>query len=292
MTPVHPPSRERPPFVLSAIRRTLGLTPPSPDLPVPSAGSDEKQALGEALTMLRIRKGDVRELEALYRQFVLTGLRPREGRDEDLFRLIGTTVGEGLYICEGLQRALDVPGDICEFGVAQGATSRLLARELLGDPRGAGRRLWLFDSFEGLPKPTEKDRLIDDIFQLGSMDAYAGTMRCPRELVESKLRDVGFSVERTCIKPGWIDRTLLEAPVPERVAFAYIDFDFYDPIRIALEWLEPRTTSGAVFVVDDYGFFSEGAQLAVDEFVAARKDRWTFALPVDAAGKFCVLTRR
>ncbi len=254
--------------------------------------SDERDALAEALTMLRIRKGDARELEAMYRQFVLPGLRPREGRDEALHRLIGTTVGEGLYICEGLQRALGAAGDVCEFGVAQGATSRLLASELLGDPRGRGRQLWLFDSFEGLPKPSPKDRLIDDIFQLGSMDAYAGTMRCPRELVEAKLRDVGFPAERTRIVPGWIDRTLAQEPLPERVAFAYVDFDFYDPIRIALEWLEQRLPSGGVVVVDDYGFFSEGAQAAVDEFLATRSGGWDFTLPVDAAGKFCVLSRR
>lgn len=241
--------------------------------------------------MLRIRQNDCRELEALYRRFVLPDLAPRSGRDEDLFGLIGTTVGEGLYICDALRRALAVPGDLCEFGVAQGATSRLLARELLADPRGAGRRLWLFDSFEGLPKPSEKDVLVDDIFRLGSMDAYAGTMRCPRELVEAKIAQAGLPTDRYRIKAGWVDRTLAAPPLPERVAFAYVDFDFYEPIRVALEWLDARMPAGGTVVVDDYGFFSQGAQTAVDEFVAARGEAWRLAFPVEAAGKFCVLTR-
>jgi hypothetical protein len=264
---------------------------PSPSEPASSTGGATAASLQEALTMLRIRQNDCRELEALYRRFVLPDLAPRAGRDEDLFGLIGTTVGEGLYICDALRRAFAVPGDLCEFGVAQGATSRLLARELLADPRGAGRRFWLFDSFEGLPKPSEKDVLIDDIFRLGSMDAYAGTMRCPRELVESKLAEATLPAERYRIKAGWVDRTLAEAPLPERVAFAYVDFDFYEPIKVALDWLDPRMPVGATIVVDDYGFFSQGAQTAVDEFVAAQGGRWSLALPVEAAGKFCILAK-
>ena len=77
-----------------------------------------------------LREGDAREIEALYRATTLGGLRPRDGRSRELAQLIGTTVGEGLYICDALQHALDVPGDVCEFGVAQGATSRLLARRM------------------------------------------------------------------------------------------------------------------------------------------------------------------
>ncbi len=73
-----------------------------------------------------------------------------------------------------LNRALGLDGDVCEFGVAQGATSALIANEI----RGTEKDLWLFDSFEGLPKPTDHDILIDDIFNLGSIDRYQGTMAC------------------------------------------------------------------------------------------------------------------
>jgi hypothetical protein len=49
---------------------------------------------------------------------------------------------------------------------------------------------------------------------------------------------------------------------------------------------------GGHAVVDDYGWFSAGAQAAVDEFVAAHPGRWTRTLPVPAAGTFAVLARR
>lgn len=270
--------------MLNALRRNLGLSSVSGST---SSVDEARQALSEALTMLQIRKGDARELEAMYQRFVLPSLCSRNGRDEDLHRLIGTSVGEGLYICDALQRSLAQPGDVCEFGVAQGATSRLLANEI----RATNRTLWLYDSFEGLPKPSEKDVLIDDIFGLGSMDAYAGTMKSPIELVESKLAEIDFPASRYCIRPGWINQTLAAAPMPEQVCFAYLDFDFYEPLRLALDWLDTRMLPGTSIVVDDYGFFSQGAKLAVDEFVAARGKSWCLSLPVEAAGKFCILTR-
>jgi hypothetical protein len=75
------------------------------------------------------------------------------------------------------------------------------------------------------------------------------------------------------------------------VAFAYVDFDFYEPIEDALEFLDGRMPPGGRIVVDDYGFFSEGAQLAVDQFVARVGARFKFELPLRFAGHFCVLKK-
>ena len=72
---------------------------------------------------------------------------------------------------------LSLDGDVCEYGVAQGATSTLIAKTINGM-----KDLFLFDSFEGLPKPSKEDGLKDDIFNLGDMSRYEGTMKChPQE---------------------------------------------------------------------------------------------------------------
>ncbi len=212
----------------------------------------------------------------------------REGRGKELSDLIGTTVSEAIYLIKHLHDSLKIPGDICEFGVAQGATSKLLAAEImaLND-----RELWLFDSFEGLPPPSKEDRLIDDVFNLGEMKNYAGTMASPESEVLGKLAAVNFPAERTKIKKGWIKDFVRSADLPPQIAFAYVDFDFYDPIKEALEFVDGRMPAGGRIVVDDYGFFSEGAQLAVDRFVAAAGNRYTFALPLPFAGHFCVLSK-
>lgn len=217
----------------------------------------------------------------------LPGLPLRPGRSRLLARLQGTTVSEGLYLLRCLHRSLPAGGDVCEFGVAQGLTSALLAAELLdGD-----RTLWLYDSFQGLSKPTEQDVLLDDICSLGSIDAYEHAFAFGPEEVRSRLADVGFPAERTRIVPGFLHETRTAAHLPAQVCFAYLDMDLYQPTRIALALLHDRLAPGAHVVVDDYGYFSAGAKTAVDEFVAAHPGGYQLSLPYGFVGRFCMLTR-
>jgi hypothetical protein len=252
-----------------------------------AANRDLAARLSEELTFRQIRKQDAVEIESMLRILALPKLPVRRGREEALTNLLGTTISEALYVVDALHRGLQTPGAVCEFGVAQGATSRLIAEEILP----MDRHFYLFDSFEGLPPPTEKDRLIDDIFNLGSMAAYTGTMRSPETEVLSKLDRVGFPRDRLHLMKGWVSDTLASPDAPKSVAFAYVDFDFYEPIRDALQYLDGAMQVGGSIVVDDYGFFSEGAQLATDEFVAASSPRWKLTKPLESAGHFVVLDK-
>src|SRR5947208_545518 len=85
------------------------------------------------------------EMEALYRQFVFPGLPANSSRSELLAKLEGTQLGEAFYLLDALHRSIHLEGDICEFGVAQGATSALMANEIFD----TSKSLWLFDSFAG-----------------------------------------------------------------------------------------------------------------------------------------------
>lgn len=206
-------------------------------------------------------------------------------------RLLGTPPSEAYALLQGLARAWPVPGAVCEFGVAQGETSALLANEIAATTR----ELHLFDSFAGLPAPSEHDRLKDDIFGLGRIEAYTGTMAFPVERVRARLRAVGFPESQVVIHEGFIEQVLAsDRRLPAAVAFAYVDFDFYAPIKAALEFLDGRTAPGAVIVVDDYDWFSTGAKSAVDEFVAARnagRERYRCLIPDPVLGHFAVLDR-
>ena len=194
-------------------------------------------------------------------------LAPDVQRARLLARLLGTPPGEAYYIVAALAQAVAIDGDVCEFGVAQGETSALIASEI----RDTGKTLHLFDSFEGLPTPSDKDELKDDIFALGSMAAYAGTMSCPEDMVRARLAAISFPPHRYVVHKGFIDAVIdTDRGLPQRVSFAYVDFDFYEPTKVALEYLDGVLAAGATVVVDDYDFFSTGAKTAVDEFVAER----------------------
>jgi hypothetical protein len=229
----------------------------------------------------------IEEMEKLARATGFPDLPEKSGRNELMMQLQGTQPSEALHLVWHLNRVLHLEGEVCEFGVAQGSTSALIANEI----RETDKDLWLFDSFEGLPKPSDRDILIDDIFNLGSIERYQGTMACGQEQVIDRLKSITFPLERVKVVPGFIEQTAKFADLPKQVCFAYVDFDFYEPIKIALELLDSRLPVGGIVIVDDYGFFSEGAQSAVDEFVGAREPRYTKEPSPKWASKFCVLRK-
>lgn len=229
----------------------------------------------------------VGELHEALRTLLFPSLPPCPGRTELLAKLLGTGISEATYVLASLHAALADDGDVCEFGVAQGATSALLANEI----RATRKTLWLYDSFTGLPKPSPKDQLKDDIFGLGAIDRYEGEMRCDASEVEARLTQIGIPAERYRIRAGLVRDTLTEQNGPAAVCFAYVDFDFYEPIADALSYLSRHLTPNGRIVVDDYDFFSTGAKTAVDEFVAREAGRFELSLPHPFAGKFCLLRR-
>jgi O-methyltransferase len=214
-----------------------------------------------------------------------TDLRESKDRIGLLSRLRGAGVGEGAHLVTCLASVTCLPGDICEFGVGSGATSALLANEL----RGTGKVLWLYDTFAGLPAPTADDELINDVDQLGSMAAYQGRMRHAQSEVLDRLRSIGVSAEAYRIVAGLFDDTIADERLPKQVCFAYVDFDFYAPIRAALEKLLPRLSPGGIIVVDDYGYFSNGAQKALDQFLAAYPELFEIEVPNYCHDKFAIL---
>lgn len=230
----------------------------------------------------------IKETEALYREFLFQDLKKSDGvRVNLLSKLLGTQLSEAIYIINLLNKSLNIEGDVCEFGIAQGATSALLANEITK----TNKTIWLFDSFKGLPKPTSKDLLKDDMFNLGSIEAYEGTMSCEISMVKKRLEEIKFPFNRVKIIDGFIEETINSPSLPTKVCFAYIDFDFYQPIFIALNFLDEVLQTNGWIVVDDYDFFSTGAKDAVDEFISKNKNKYKFSLPIKSAGHFCLIQK-
>ena len=243
-----------------------------------SRKSSSEERLSMALT----------ELNSLYNEFVFNKEFTVDATGLDLLQgLMGTGFGEGLYLIDYLHKVLLLEGDICEFGVAQGATSALLAYEI----RDTRKKIWLFDSFEGLPEPSEKDILINDVCGLGSIEAYKGEMACPEDMVRARLSDIGFPPDRINIVPGFLEDTIHNAHLPEKVCFAYIDFALYEPTLIALQYLDKVLVRDGIIGIDDYDFFSKGVKTAVDEFYYSRKGDYDLIFPLKSAGPFCFLRK-
>ena len=228
------------------------------------------------------------QLLEVLKQFVLPNLELMPRTAELVSRLYGTNAIEAAYILSSLQESLNATkGDVCEFGVAQGRTSAVLGYAILNTDRA----LWLYDSFEGLPPPHRKDVMIDDIFNLGDIQAYEGTMSCPRDLVAQEIKAIGLPNERTHIIEGWVEDTISKGQLPDRVCFAYLDCDFYSPTLTALVALNERMQGGATIVLDDYGHFSSGVETATQEFLESHPGIFSLHCPIDGAGSFRLLKK-
>lgn len=206
-----------------------------------------------------------------------------------LSSLYGTEIIEALHIVYYLNKTRKLKGDVCEFGIANGATSALIANEI----KVGNSNLWLFDSFKGLSKPTKKDILINDIFGLGKMSKYHGSMKYDISSVEEKLNKLRFPSQKRIIVPGFIEKTVQnKSNLPAKIRFAYIDFDLYKPTLTTLNALDQRLVRSGIVIIDDYNFFSKGVKTAVEEFLVKRGRTFRKILPVKNSGNFIILQKK
>jgi hypothetical protein len=119
----------------------------------------------EERAIARSQQELIKALYGLDRAEVFPALRDRSRRLDLLAALKGTEVAEAIHLVHHVQHGLDGgPGDVVEMGVAQGATSALLANEI--------PEVGLYDSFKGLPIPTSV--LIGDMGHRAAAPEHAG----------------------------------------------------------------------------------------------------------------------
>jgi O-methyltransferase len=163
----------------------------------------------------------------------------------------------------------EVKGDIAECGCARGLSSLelcLAARTV--DPAWKGDGFHIFDSFEGLSEPTEKDRKFDASGTHGALLAAnmaAGRYAFPLELVA---RNLHRDFPHVRLHPGWIPEIFSEQP-DLTYRFVHIDVDLYQPTIDSLRYFFPRLAAGGVIITDDYNW--PGAKAAFDEFCGEQR---------------------
>lgn len=177
------------------------------------------------------------------------------------------------------RECLKLEGDFVEFGCYKGDTSLMLASLLvensveksvdkMGKSSGKGvennesgklrKRLWIYDSFEGLPEKNEVDKSV-----LGE-NFRGGELAVTKREVKERFLRAGLPVP--VIKKSWF-ADLTENDLPERIAFAFLDGDFYESIRDSLRLVGPKMSEGGVIVVHDYTNPAlPGVKKAVDEW--------------------------
>jgi hypothetical protein len=166
-----------------------------------------------------------------------------------------------------------IEGDIVECGVWRGGSMLAVAR-VLDTMDDWSRTLWMYDTFEGMSKPTEHDL---DIAGISALDLLRKEKKsadsdiwCYASLqdVQQNMKRSAYPFERIRFIQGKVEETLNKT-VPERIALLRLDTDWYESTRAEMEVLFPRLTRGGVLIIDDYGHW-QGARKAIDEYLASR----------------------
>ena len=159
---------------------------------------------------------------------------------------------------------LAIEGDFVELGCYKGDTSLLLAELLVEKSvEKPVKKLWIYDSFEGLPEKCSKDESV-----LG-VDFKGGELFVTKREVKERFLRAGLPVP--VIKKAWFN-DLVDEDLPEKIAFAFLDGDFYESIRDSLKLVENKVKNGGMIVVHDYANLAlPGVMSAVDEWLRNRK---------------------
>lgn len=145
-----------------------------------------------------------------------------------------------------------IPGDMAEAGVFLGGTALVM---LSGSP---GKRIHLFDTFEGLPH--------------GEGDFAAGEWKGSMADVKQTLAE---EADRLEFHPGLFPASA--AGLEDlRFSCVHLDLDLYDSTLAALHWFWPRMASGGILLSHDYPL-SDGVVKAFHEFFDPRTEPF-FAL--------------
>jgi predicted O-methyltransferase YrrM len=157
--------------------------------------------------------------------------------------------GEACQLLSVIDAVKNVPGDMAELGVASGASAKMIAS------RSPNRVLHLFDTFEGIPKPTKEDsrRFKEHQYRYSLEEVQ-------RYLQQENVRfHKGFFPDSAA---GLSDA---------RFAFVHLDADLYESTKAGLEFFYPRLNRGGMLICHDYDT-SAGVNRAFEEFFADKPE--------------------
>lgn len=233
----------------------------------------------EADTGWHFPKDMPQELKWKWEQITARGLTYLSGpRIETLIRQVLRIAADG------------IEGAIIEAGCARGGSAILmcLAKEQT-------RCLEVYDVFEQIPAPSEKDpnevhgryAFIESGEAKGvNGTKYYGYEANLYEQVAASFADLGVppDTNNTHLVKGLVQDTMTgDGPV----ALAHIDVDWYEPVMVCLERIVPRLQKGGSLVLDDYLDWESCRQAVDDYFVREGREGLAF---VETAGHL-IITR-
>ena len=174
--------------------------------------------------------------------------------------MIGLRRMDNIQTCIETVLREDVPGDLIEAGVWRGGAC-IFMRGVLKAYGDTTRKVWVSDSFEGLPPPDASRYPADAGDKLHTQTGLAVGVQQVRHNFER----YGLLDDQVKFLVGWFKDTLPTAPI-EKLAVARLDGDMYESTIQAIEALYPKLSPGGFLIIDDYGSHPTQCARAIHEY--------------------------
>ena len=191
--------------------------------------------------------------------------------------MIGLHRLDNIQLCVETVIRENVAGDLIETGAWRGGAC-IFMRGILAALGVTDRKVYVADSFEGLPAPDESSYPADKGDQHHTMDFLAVDL----ESVKRNFERYGLLDQQVVFLKGWFCDTLPNAPI-EKLSILRLDGDMYGSTMDALKALYPKLSPGGFCIVDDYHL--DGCKQAVEDY---RRDKQITAPleTIDWAGRY------
>lgn len=212
----------------------------------PSFGVSTYPSSGEFLDVA----GELAELVAH------TAIPPKELIDQFALYASPSSLRRFLHLDKLYQQILDLPGCVMLFGVRWGRDlATFQALQQIYEPMNYTRRAIGFDTFSGFPSVSALDGG-DAAIRPGAYAVNRSHEEHLAKVLEVKRRLGTFShMDRIELHKGDAPerlRAYLDAHPETVVAFAYFDFDLYEPTKACAQMLLPYLTRGAIVAFDEF----------------------------------------
>ena len=163
-----------------------------------------------------------------------------------------------------------IKGDFAECGVWKGGSVMLVAYTLL-EAGITDRKIYLYDTYEGMTKPGEKDGETEK--KEWEKNKVNGQLNnwclSPLEEVQANMAITAYPKDNIVYVKGKVEQTI-PGTLPGKIALLRLDTDWYESTKHELNHLYPLLEKGGILIIDDYGAW-QGARKATDEYFAPNK---------------------
>ena len=154
-----------------------------------------------------------------------------------------------------------IPGDFVECGVWQGGSVMAMIKTL--QKMGESRKIWLYDTYEGMSEATEKDKRKGT--HANELMEKNPIVRCIAQidLVKKNIARTKYTGELVYVK-GKVEDTIPDN-IPGKIALLRLDTDWYESTHHEMVHLWPLLEDNGVLIVDDYNWW-DGSTEAINEY--------------------------